>query len=47
MVIVLEGADIKMKLNTTLPVAVAGMVLLNLTDDEVLQRLNLFTIYTS
>jgi cell division cycle 14 len=44
-VVVLEDSDTEMKLNTTLLVAIAAMVLLNLTDEEVLQRLNFFMMY--
>lgn len=44
-VIVLEDTDTEMKLNTTLLVAIAAMVLLNLTDEEVLERLNFFMMY--
>lgn len=39
-VVVLDDRDTKRKLNATLLVAIASMVLLNLTDEEVIQRLN-------
>lgn len=44
-VVVLDDRDTKRKLNATLLVAVAAMILLNLTDQEVIQRLNFFMTY--
>lgn len=43
--IVLDDKDTKVKLNTTLLVAIAAMVLLNLTDNEVIQRLEFFMMH--
>lgn len=44
-VVVLDDSDTERKLNATLLVAIAAMVLLNMTDQEVLQRLNFFMMY--
>lgn len=44
-VIVVDDADVDRKLNITLLTGIASMVLLNLTDDEVIQRLNFFMMY--
>lgn len=44
-VVVLDEKDTKKKLNATLLVAAAAMVLLNLTDQEVIQRLGFFMMY--
>lgn len=44
-VVVLDDKNTKKKLNATLLVAIAAMVLLNLTDVEVLQRLNFYMIF--
>lgn len=43
--IVLDDKDTKKKLNVTLLVAIAAMVLLNLTDNEVIQRLEFFMVH--
>lgn len=45
LVVVLDDYDTKRKLNATLLVAVAAMVLLGLTDNEVIQRLNFSMTY--
>jgi len=44
--IVLDNEDTERKLNITLAVAIASMVLLNLTDEEVLERLGFFMMYS-
>lgn len=43
--IVVDDSDSKRKLNATLLVAIAAMVLLNMTDIEVIQRLGFFMLY--
>jgi len=44
-VVVLDENDLSRKLNATLLVAIAAMVLLHLTDQEVIQRLNFYMIH--
>lgn len=44
-VVVLDDMDTKKKLNSTLLVAIAAMVLLNLTDQEILERLSFHMVF--